>query len=374
MILEELVIKKPILTEAIKPRIDHPEDLVWQKGSRGFFDAIKAMMFISQNPQAASIKFDGTPALIFGRDPQSGKVTVTDKSGFGATKYDGHAQSASQLYDMFYSRKPGDPERMQFSRRMANLWPLLASVLPSDFSGYLKGDLLYTERPPAINGFYYFRPNKITYRVPIDSALGKAIAVSQAGIVVHGYIADRDVTVPDPINDIAFLNSNPKLLVIPAGSTNAQAINVDRPKKPKNIQAIDALFDPQTLKDKQIIDFGKKVGSFIAGKAGRGEDGFDGAAEEFQDWLNNNDKITAKKKFRMTEHIKQNEQGYDAFWKAVGEVHRIKMQIKSQLDDADQEVIQAAMKGQTGHEGYVATTPNGKIKLVDRAVFMAKDD
>lgn len=374
MILEEIASQKPVLLEGIEPRIAHPEDLVWRKGSNGFLEAIKALMYISKNPQSATIKFDGSPALIFGRDPETRKIAVTDKSGFGATKYDGFANSASQLYDLFYNRQPGNKERIEFASRMAQLWPMLASIIPENFVGFLKGDVLYSQRPPIINGYFYFSPNKIVYRVPVDSNLGRAVGASKAAIAVHGYIKDRSVTVPTPIDDVGFLEKSQELLIIPSSPTTAQNISVTTPRKSKHLDKMDAMLHPDSLRERKISDFGKLIGKYIAGLASQGIDSYDSAAEDFKNWIDNNDKVTSKKRFRISEYILEHPEGYDALWKSIIEVHKLKTEIKQQLDQESQQELEAALKGEKGHEGYVAATPYGKIKLVDRAVFMAKDD
>ena len=77
------------------------------------------------NPQEATIKWDGSPALIFGRSSE-GEFILTDKSGFGAVTYDGKAKSAEALKQMFLNRKLKDPskraERVEFADRMAGMW------------------------------------------------------------------------------------------------------------------------------------------------------------------------------------------------------------------------------------------------------------
>ena len=56
-----------MLSEA-KARIDHPEDLVFEEGSSGAQRALDAMKHAAVDPTVNSVKWDGTPAIIFGRD------------------------------------------------------------------------------------------------------------------------------------------------------------------------------------------------------------------------------------------------------------------------------------------------------------------
>ena len=66
-IFEILKNNKRLLTEA-KARIDHPEDLLFDEGVAGARRAINALLHIPNNPKSTTVKWDGTPAIIFGRD------------------------------------------------------------------------------------------------------------------------------------------------------------------------------------------------------------------------------------------------------------------------------------------------------------------
>jgi hypothetical protein len=50
------------------------------------------------------------------------------------------------------------------------------------------------------------------------------------------------------------------------------------------------------------------------------------------------------------------------------------MNLKQQIDSEAKGVISASLRDVPGHEGFVSVTPEGIIKLVDRAEFMKKDD
>ena len=68
-------------------RIQHLEDLILgqdgQAGSAGAKKAIATLHQIEQQPNSVTIKWDGSPAVIFGRN-EKGEFVLTDKSGFGA--------------------------------------------------------------------------------------------------------------------------------------------------------------------------------------------------------------------------------------------------------------------------------------------------
>ena len=56
--------KTPLLEKA---RIDHAEDLIFWEGSRGALRAISQIESLAKNPKNLTIKWDGAPAVVFGR-------------------------------------------------------------------------------------------------------------------------------------------------------------------------------------------------------------------------------------------------------------------------------------------------------------------
>ena len=64
-----------------KGHLDHPEDLVFLGGSQGASRAVNSIVNTVKNPKAITIKWDGYPALIFGRGPD-GQFSIMDKHMF----------------------------------------------------------------------------------------------------------------------------------------------------------------------------------------------------------------------------------------------------------------------------------------------------
>ena len=80
-------------------RIDHAEDIIFWEGSRGAKRVIDSIIGLTKDTKALTIKWDGSPAVIFGRD-EKGDFVFTDKSGFVAKGYDGKAKSADDIEKM----------------------------------------------------------------------------------------------------------------------------------------------------------------------------------------------------------------------------------------------------------------------------------
>jgi hypothetical protein len=57
--------KNLILKES---RIQHAEDLIFWEGSKGAIRAIEQLQSLSQSTQSLTIKWDGSPAVVFGRN------------------------------------------------------------------------------------------------------------------------------------------------------------------------------------------------------------------------------------------------------------------------------------------------------------------
>ena len=78
-------------------RIDHAEDIIFWEGSAGAKRVIDSIIGLAKgNTQSLTIKWDGSPAVIFGRDDK-GDFVFTDKSGFVAIGYDGKSKCTVTL-------------------------------------------------------------------------------------------------------------------------------------------------------------------------------------------------------------------------------------------------------------------------------------
>jgi hypothetical protein len=158
-------------------RIEHPEDMIFdQRPSAGLKQALDGILAAAKNPSETTVKWDGKPAIIFGRKP-TGEFVLTDKSGFGAKGYDGLATSPEQIAQIMNQR---GGERGELVALYQRLFPLLRRAVPQDFRGYIQGDLLYSQTPELVGNNYVFTPNTVKYTVPAETDLGRKIAQSTA--------------------------------------------------------------------------------------------------------------------------------------------------------------------------------------------------
>ena len=381
-IFEIVTPKKRMLAEA-KARIDHPEDILFDEGLDGAQRALDAIKHASTNATSTTVKWDGTPAIIFGRD--EGGFVFTDKAGFGAKKYDGMARSATMFRDMIYNRKPDEPGRLDYAGHLAKLYPMLEKAVPKDFQGYIQGDVMWMNRPPVDEeGNYVIKPLKIRYRIPKESALGEQISSSDAGVVVHSMFTSKEDEEPRAIDSVKSLGlTPPKKLVVLSPEMNVEQGTV-YPLSIKLINAVESLIakkgsaikkfmDPYTMGSMKISNLGEVFKSYLNFKAGHGDADLSNAAQGFIDWVQSDaSKLTANKQQNIIAHISENQNGYKAVWQLVNALVNLKMELKSQLDTHPGSDVSADIRGEPGHEGFVSDTPHGKIKLVNRPVFMKK--
>jgi hypothetical protein len=341
-------------------RIEHLEDLVFEKGTRGIKEALNIINSAAENTSATTtVKWDGKPAIIWGRNPE-GRFVLTDKSGFLAKGYDGLATSPDQLARIQNMRSG---ERGELIGIYAKLWPMLESATPQNFKGYVQGDLLYTATPPEQAGAYVFKPNFIEYRIPASSTLGQAIGESEVGIAVHTRYADPGAPA-EPIRHITF-NPHPRLLLIEP--TVKDIKNVAPSKKlerelrsvvAQHGAAIDSLFNPAELRAAGITDLPQLCKRYINSRI---TSNYDNLLADFGPWLQKS--VTPRKYNNIVEYLqspRSNLDGISAAFTSFLLLHEIKTDMLAQLD-----------RQQPGQEGWVIASDAGRAKLVNRFGFSA---
>ena len=358
--------------------IEHLEDLVFRKGSRGVDEALAIIQHAADAPQkTTSVKWDGKPAVIFGRKPATGEFVLTDGSGFDAKGYDGLATSPRMMAQIQSTRKG---ERAELIQLYADLWPQLEAAVPTNFRGYVKGDLLYYPEQPWTEeaGNLVFKPNTVQYRIPAKSALGQRIRNSTTGIAMHTMYADQGEP-KQPLSRVSF-NEVPGLFLIepiygkgitpqdPAQS-KGQAALIKQIKQIRNSKgaAIDTLFNPAELRAMQITDLAKLCVDYINKRINPDYAGYTGdfsnLISDFGQFLQST--VTSKKFNNIVEYLKSpasNTEGLAAAFTLFLLLHDLKLDILRNLDLKD-----------PGHEGWVMATPAGYGKAVNRFDFTARN-
>ena len=364
-------------------RIQHAEDLIFFQGSKGAIRTLEALKSMEQGGQEnVTVKWDGSPAIIFGRN-ENGEFILTDKSGFTAKGYDGRAKSAEALQQMLMAR-PGarnpDPKKAEGYARLASnmrdIFDEYEKAVPKDFLGYLKGDLLYFNTPEVIDNKFVFTPNIVTYRVDVNSDLGKQIAQSKTGIVVHRLMDENGQEGPVP-NNLQFIGTEvllfPSVTVQQPAEIDDEDINALKASVSKFGASIDKLLDKPTLMQLKMTDLSTIFYTYMNSKV---DTGLTNLGQDFLEWMKTS-KISGVKQTRIIDHISQNQQAFNAMWDIVSGILLVKDKIIKQFDSHDSTVkadigphgpVTPDAHGDGG-EGYVLAHPEGDIKLVPRAYF-----
>ena len=348
-----------VITEAA--RIEHPEDMIFDGGSQGAIRAVNQLKQLPATAKDITIKWDGKPAIIFGRD-EDGKFVLTDKSGFTAKTYQGLARSPEELEKVMQMRG-GD--RTELINMYKALWAPLEAQTPKSMTGYLKGDLLYTGTPSKQGNKYTFTPNTVTYSVDADTDLGKQIGNSKAGVAIHTRLTDPTDS-GTPFYAVEQLPTGPVLFVGPKMKDTPKVdIPTDRLEQiEKTVKAsqgaIDAFFSPDNLREIQMANLPALMKQYANFKVREGN--FNNMAENFLAWATT--KVSQPKAQRLEQYINNNMKVVELIFSIFKAIAVIKTQVVRALDQQGGG-ISATIDGESGHEGYVA----GGLKYVDRLRF-----
>lgn len=367
---------QPAVTAMLMESIPHPEDAIWTKGVSGAAAAVEDIAQMQSGKQLTTIKWDGFPAVIFGRG-QDGQLIVSDKHMFD--KKDGSGRVTSPAAFQQYDVNRG-ANRSDLYSKINLLWPALESIIPGNFRGFYFGDLLYAGRLRPVEGFYTFKPNTVTYRVPEQlggkvNPIAATIAASVAGIAVHTFIPD--IGQPDqPLDGLGGLPAAGAPVWFVTGEMPVPSIKIAPASKQavlKIISEYDAavtqfLADLSGIKAKGIIGLASK---YITSKITAGS--FDNMLQDFLVYLNGelspgaNQKLLDNGNGWLYNQGQQGLQGMFAIWVAL---YNFKIQVKKQIDAQQASgAIQAYTGTEPGHEGYVVGGGTDKFKIIDRLEF-----
>ncbi|MAL57188.1 MAG: hypothetical protein CL682_08515 [Brevundimonas sp.] len=162
--------------------LEHLEDEMLNYGVEGckaavsFLKELRKMLGQQENTGFMQTKWDGAPSIICGTHPETGLFFVGTKSVFNKTEP--KVCYSDETIDAWYE---GDlAEKLKYSLKYF-------SELKID--GVVQGDLLFTTdlRKEKVNGeeLYTFRPNTITYGIPVSHDIGKKAGRAKIGVVFH---------------------------------------------------------------------------------------------------------------------------------------------------------------------------------------------
>ena len=341
----------------------HAEDLIIVHGAEGALFALDNLESMSYSVDDVRIKWDGSPAIYFGRN-QNGEFFLTDKSGYMAKTYDGKAKTSQELKTMLLNRsKTVDSSRHSFVSNMAELFKKIEAITDPDFRGSIFADVLFFERPNLnLDNEFEFTPNTVTYHINASSNLGQQIARSTVGIVIHQF---NGIPIMDKVEGIN--NCGSVFIVSHVPIENIPRINIDNINRVRQMimnyrDSINSVLDDQTLAEIKLSDLKNILYKFVNSQVLT--ESFDDLNTKFNMWLPSSG-VSKQKKFKI-EKIKQNyPEVFPAILGGIEMIMQIKDDIINCLDKSNP--IKQTINGALGGEGYI----KGNIKLVSRLKFTA---
>jgi hypothetical protein len=163
--------------------LEHPEDRVIGGGAKGFhnalhtLDAVHSKLLGQKHPHTSvTTKYDGSPSLVFGHHPETGKFFVATKSAFAKSPKLNYTHA-----DIVKNHEAGG-----LREKLHTALKHLPKSAPAH--GVYQGDLMYTHHDIEHNHAdkqYHFKPNTITYSIHKHTSEGRKIAKAKIGMVVH---------------------------------------------------------------------------------------------------------------------------------------------------------------------------------------------
>ena len=372
MDLSKLTAKlKTIALREDKGHLDHPEDLIFLGGSAGAKRALDAIIKTVRDPKTVTIKWDGYPALIFGRN-SNGRFSIMDKHMFNKKDGTGRNVFSPEQFRQYDLARGVD--RSDLHRLINEIWPGLDHASKTA-PGYYWGDLLFS-KPLQKNshGLYQFKanPNGLAYTVQVDSEVGELMAGKTAGVAVHQQLSpDAQTTDQAQSLDgtIGQLQNNSNVAIIPSAMPYKPNLHLE-PTLVQNVnaaigrygKAVDKMMDeaPQSRPA-----FNGLFTTYINKKIVSGN--LDNLIAGFMEHFENKNKNPGGMEMQLSNHFHENEEGLVGAFTIWIEIYKLKMAVVAQLNKAAENspVKGYLQDGTETHEGFVS---NG-LKFVDRMGF-----
>ena len=161
--------------------LEHAEDHVIHGGQAGFSHAYHNLKDVhdrltgKENATKVTMKYDGSPSVIFGTNPENGRFFVATKSAFNKNPKINYTPEDIMKN---HGHAPGLVEKLKAALEY------LPKSTPK--KGVFQGDIMHSKGDVKVHGSKIkFTPNTITYAADKNSEHGKAAMNSQIGVAVH---------------------------------------------------------------------------------------------------------------------------------------------------------------------------------------------
>ena len=389
---------KQFLTEAVNTHLYHIEEDIIRNGLVGAKSAVRYLFGLVDMLEGeegagarATVKWDGAPAIVCGKDPLNGKFFVGTKSVFNA-----RTPKINYSFEDIDKNHPGG----ELNKVLKYAHRYLSGL---NINGVVQGDLMFVPgmlKPERIDGQAYltFTPNTITYAVQKGSKLYDQITKAKIGIVFHTkYEGDALDQLSAQFGvDVSEFGQDPNVWYDDAFFKDVSGRATFDKKESLEIktaiQKIDQLTDavpmPLWMKLSTNKDFVQYMLQFINSQIKGGKITQD-PKQMMQQYINYYRDIQAQAKEKLkTDTAKtkrdqavammgklfaENQKGVEAIIRIHNATMSVKNKIIKQLNavQATKQFVKTDQGYQvTNPEGYVAIDSDGQaVKLVDRLTF-----
>lgn len=368
---------------------EHIADEVFNIGKPGIEKAINIFNQYLDNKADITMKWDGSPAIVFGKLPetinniQAGTFFVSTKSFFNKTPK--------------FVTKEEDLNQFNEGPRSAlkDAFIYLKQLNPN---GIYQCDLLFggdkQKEIKNINNIEYltFTPNTITYAIEKNSSLANEILLKKIGIVVHTKYIGKSIKELIPYFNIStkqenFLNTKDVWVIDAKTQYNSIILNEQQKKKLNEainrLKSMNSKIDKSFFDDLNMLKPSYLIKTFINSQI-REQNMVIGVVDNFlnnfKEWIFKNPRISdddkrinmniiSKKDFesnfkRLLGAYKAIEAGKDIIVNGLNEYNK-NSKIKAFIKQNNEYKL-------CGSEGYCSVDKNGNIvKLIDRLTFSA---
>ena len=169
--------------------LEHPEDHMLNAGYAGFHHAVNTLTHAhhilsgKETDAKTSEKYDGSPSIVFGHHPDTGRFFVASKSAFNANPKINYSEADIEKN---HGHAPGLVEKLKSSLKHL---PKIMPKKKSSKGGIYQGDVMYTKDGKSDvttkGNKHHFTPNTITYSTDKNSDEGKKITKAKFGVAIH---------------------------------------------------------------------------------------------------------------------------------------------------------------------------------------------
>jgi hypothetical protein len=363
--------------------IHHAEDRPLYHGAKGFEHAHGALtqahqhMVSGHSNSNLTMKYDGSPAVVYGHHPENGKFFVASKSAFNKNPKLNYTHADIQKH---HGHAPGLVDKLGAALSH------LPKVAPK--KGVYQGDLMHshTDVEHHKSGSASFTPNTIKYTA--HGAEAAAVKKSKVGVVTHTQYHGKDITsmAASPHVDHHNFKQHPDVYQKSAEHDTSK-VKYPKAAQQKFLHHIGAAHDIHK-------EHGAKMYSAIhpqhAGEAGHlgtyinqtVRTGAKPSAKGFQQHLTAKhqaaaDKLKSEagKSKKTTEgaahvaHVEKNKPHYENLLKMHQHIHDAKNGLVKHLETHEGGLDHHIGTKKSKPEGFVVNHANEPTKLVNRAEF-----